>query len=76
VSGEGEALCESRLKPRPYLPSGLDLSSEDAELIDQRLNAFLHRSGKVLQLLRGEGDGERVECGLGGRGGGNLTAAF
>lgn len=75
MNGEGEALCESRLKPRPCLPSGLesglDLSCEVAELIDQRLNAFLHHSGNVLQLLRGEGGGGRgrERCGLGVRGG-------
>jgi hypothetical protein len=69
VNGEGEALCESRLKLRSCLPSGLDLSYEVAELVDQRLNAFLHHSGNVLQLLRGEGDGGRGKCGLGGRGG-------
>jgi hypothetical protein len=70
--GEGEALCESRLKHRPGLPSGLesglDLGCEVAELIDQRLSAFLHHSGNVLQLLRGEGAGERGKCGLGVRG--------
>jgi hypothetical protein len=73
VNGEGEALCESRLKPRPCLlsglESGLDLSCEVAELIDQRLNASLHHSRNVLQLLRGEGGGGRGMCGLGVRGG-------
>jgi hypothetical protein len=54
VNGEGELLI------------GLDLTYEDAELIDQRLIAFLNHSGHVLQLLGGEGGGG---SGIGGNGG-------
>jgi hypothetical protein len=65
VSGEGEALCELCPEPRSCLPNGLNLGYEDADLIDQRLNTFLHRSGNVLQPLRADGGG----YGLGGNGG-------
>ena len=65
MNGEGEALCELRPEPRSCLPIGLDLSCEDADLIDQRLIAFLQHSGNVLKLLRADGGGSGM-CGLGG----------
>ena len=67
MNGKGKILCESRLNPRSCVPNSLDVSYEVAELVSQRLSAFLHHSRNVLQMLRSEVGRERGKCGQGGR---------